>query len=509
MLLLFSCNKTEETPWDNPTGFYKDFSKSYYENSIGTKSKEKSGNQSVYVDFSDGLVQAYTSVTNKNVIDFMASKLVGSGIDWYGLGKQHKGIGKLEYANDRDVYNKVVSEASYVDLMSPIEEALKKITSSKNDAILITDFEEYTPEGQEQKFSYAKQYFKSWVEAGNSITFYYSSYTENNKKSKLSGSKNLYFAIFNYGNPGEGSLLDLFNKAIENRDLTNLKSFEINTNVYKVVNDYGGKDKTGLCPVLEDDKNLYNVGDQSGTLTYYLNGSLEQLPFESIEFGLGMDMLSKDFTDNARFTKKLFLDASKSPSYDLKSVKIQVSDVTSDYENFVKSKEALNHKPVLTEDEGNNKVWDEKSKNDVIIQECYNTNSTDLKDEYKYSFNKKGDVKVVDEIFDLDKNIFSDHLKNSPDKIELITKFHQNFDASKLADLGNGESIILRVDYVIDSAEPKIESSQLDDFKWNSVINKGNGVNTSLYESVRNTIQDIKPKGILYTYYLKFQPNKD
>ena len=221
-----------------------------------------------------------------------------------------------------------------------------------------------------------------------------------------------------------------------------------------------------------------------------------------------MCICSNDFTDNARFTKKLFLDASNSFSYDLKSVKIQVSDLTSDYVSFVKSQEAPKHKPVLTPDEGNNNVWDEKSKSDDIIQKCYNTNTTDLKDEYKYSYNKKGDVKLVDEIFDLDKNIFSDRLKNSPDKVELITKFHQNFDPAKLADLGVGESIILRVDYIIDSVEAKIKSNQLNDFKWNSVIKKENGENTSLYESVRNTIQDVKPKGILYSYYIKFQSNK-
>jgi hypothetical protein len=287
ILLVSSCSDKKETPWDNPTGFYKDFSKSYYENSLGTKAKEKAGNQSVYVDFSDGLVQAYTSETNKKVVDYISQKMVGSSIDWYGLGKNHNGVGKLEYANDRDIYNKVISPISYSDIMAPIEEALKKISVSSNDALLITDFEEYTPDGKEQPYAYAKDYFTKWIEAGNSITFYYSEYTEKNSKSNLSGQKNLYFVIFNYGGVNENSLLTKFEKAIENRNLAGLKKFEINPNPYSVYNDYGGKEKTGLTldPDVENKSSL-EIGDKEGAVLFYQNGFLNNSkPYEAFEFG--------------------------------------------------------------------------------------------------------------------------------------------------------------------------------------------------------------------------------
>ena len=281
------CKKDEPTRWYDPLSFYNEDIAAYHEAALGNQSKVKSGNQSVYVDFSDGLVKAYSTETNKKVVDYISQKMVGSTIDLYGLGKNHNGVGKMEYANDRDIYNKVISTSSYVDIMAPIEEALKKISSSSNDALLITDFEEYTPDGKEQKYAYAKDYFIKWVEAGNSITFYYSSYTETNGKSKLSETKNLYFVIFNYGEVNENSLLSKFNKAIEGRnDLVGLNRFDINPNPYSVSNDYGGKEKTGLTldPEVENQSAL-DIGDKEGALLFYDNGFLNNnRPFEAFEF---------------------------------------------------------------------------------------------------------------------------------------------------------------------------------------------------------------------------------
>lgn len=502
ILLVSSCSDKKETPWDNPTGFYKDFSKSYYENSLGTKAKEKAGNQSVYVDFSDGLVQAYTSETNKKVVDYISQKMVGSSIDWYGLGKNHNGVGKLEYANDRDIYNKVISPTSYSDIMAPIEEALKKISVSSNDALLITDFEEYTPDGKEQPYAYAKDYFTKWIEAGNSITFYYSEYTEKNSKSNLSGQKNLYFVIFNYGVINENSLLTKFEKAIENRNLAGLKKFEINPNPYSVYNDYGGKEKTGLTldPDIENKSSL-EIGDKEGAVLFYQNGFLNNSkPYEAFEFGQSLNnVFDFYFKEKRRFSKKLYLDATNNASYILKNVKVQVTDVTADYTRYIQSLEAKKNIPVFIKDPGNNDVWDEESMNNPIITECYEKNTKTLKKEYQYAHTPS---EAIPEIFDFDASIFSDRLKNSPKEVELVTTFHKNFSGK----FTNTDQVILRLDYIVETTEENY-AGQLDAFKWKSVITSG-FENNSLYESIRNTLQAVKPKGILYSFFLKLEPSK-
>lgn len=502
IVFLTSCGgNKEETAWHVPLNFFYDNIAAYHEAALGTQSKEKSGNQSIYVDFSDGLVQAYSSETNKKVVDYFSQKMVGSSIDWYGLGKNHNGVGKMEYANDRDMYNKVISPSSYVDIMAPIEEALKKISSSFNDAILITDFEEYTPDGKEQKYAYAKDYFIKWLESGNSITFYYSRYTETNGKSKLSGTKNLYFVIFNYGEIDENSLVTKFNKAIESRGLSDLNKFEINSNPYSVYNDYGGKEKTGLTlnPDVEN-KSALEVGDKEGALVNYYNAFLNnQRPFEAFEFGQNLnDLYDFYFKGSGRFAKNLFLDASNNSSFILENVKIEVSDVTDDYANYIRSTEAKKNVPILKKDEGNNDIWDEKEMNEIMM-ECYEKNTKNLKKEYKYNFTPGS---KVSEVFDYDVTIFSDRLKNSPKEIELITTFHKNFTGK----FSNSDPIILRIDYAIESTQENY-STQIDALKWNSIINAANGVNESLSESIRNTLQAVKPKGILYSYYLKLEPS--
>ena len=502
--LFSSCKKNEKSPWNDPLCYYADNIENYHEAALGSQSKERIGNQSVYVDFSDGLIQAYSNETNKKVVDYISQKMVGSAINWYGLGKTHNGVGKMEYANDRDIYNKVISPSSYVDIMAPIEEALKKITSSANDALLITDFEEYTPDGKEQKYAYAKDYFTKWVEAGNSITIYYSKYTEKNTKSKLSGEKNLYFVLFNFGDINETSLLTKFNKAIEGRnDLIGLNKFEINPNPYSISNNYGGKEKTGLTidPSVEP-KTALEIGDKEGALLFYQNGFLKNgAKFEAFEFGQSLNDLYKFyFKENRRFAKGLLLNTTNNASYILKNIKVQVTDVTADFVKYIKCLETKKNIPVLIKDAGNNDVWNDASKNNPIIQECYVENTKTLKNEYKYIYQP---TVPISEIFDFDASIFADRVKNSPQEVELVTIFHKNF----VGNLKNSDQVILRVDYLVENTDENY-FSQLDAFKWNSIINSANGINSSLYESIRNTLQSVKPKGILYSYYLKIEPSK-
>ena len=197
-----------------------------------------------------------------------------------------------------------------------------------------------------------------------------------------------------------------------------------------------------------------------------------------------------------------FLDVTNNESFILKEVKVQVSDVTEDYSRYVKSKEASvsDNIPVLVKDPGNNDVWDENSLNNPITSETYVVNTLDLKPEYQYKYTPG---ESISEVFDFDTSIFSDRLKNSPEEVELVTVFHKNFSGN----LDSSEPRILRVDYVIETTEENY-NAQLEAFKWNSVINAANGVNSSLYESIRNTLQEVKPKGIVYSYYLKFEPEQ-
>jgi hypothetical protein len=284
--------------------------------------------------------------------------------------------------------------------------------------------------------------------------------------------------------------------------LVGLNRFDINPNPYSVSNEYGGKEKTGLTldPEVENQSAL-DIGDKEGALLFYENGFLNNnRPFEAFEFGQSLNYLYDFyFKEKGRFAKNLILDASNNASFLLKDVRVQVSDVTSDYTIYIQSLEAKKYIPVLVKDAGNNDVWDEESMNNPIITECYEKNTKTIKKEYKYAHTPS---EAIPEIFYFDVSIFSDRLKNSPKEVELVTTFHKNFSGK----FSNADQVILRLDYIVETTEENY-SGQLEAFKWNSVITAG-FENNSLYESIRNTLQTVKPKGILYSYYLKLEPSK-
>ncbi len=500
-LFFSSCGNEDKDIWSNfkPLNDVDSHIVEYYNQSMPQSAASKQGNPSIYIDFSDGIIQAYTSnAQNKEIISALAQKLADKN-DWFGLGKSYNGIGKLEFSDDRDLYNKVTTPANYLDLMAPIEKAIEKIVANNNDAILVTDFEEYTPDGKEQMFAYAKKYFIDWLNKGNSITFFYTRYKEKNLKSKLSTDKNLYYTVFTYGSNNENGLKNKFIEALKGRSVS-YQTYDLNPNPYSVRNEYGGKENTGI---------------KSSTFSKFVNANINGLadskqPFEFIGLNKSWNEdLAKQIdnyiikVDQGQFQGKLFLNVSNQQAYQLNKLKVVVTNVSEDFVKFARSKEAIKHSPVLTKDAGKNDEWDEKSKKDDITVACFVPKTNQLKPEWKYT---PSDLSKSEwpEVFDINSQIFSDHLKNDPANVELITVLHSNYKLKNV----KKEDALVRIDFVIDDATPNITNPQLNDFKWVSAIKKETGENSSLYESVRNALQEIKPKGIVYSYFIKLNNNK-
>jgi hypothetical protein len=503
VFILLSCKNDEESQWDAPLDFYSDNIENYHDASVGANNKKSIGNKAVYIDFSLGIVHAYKNQTNKDVIDAITQKMVNDSVNFFGLGKSYgaNGIGDLKLNTGRNLFEQVTSSSSYTDKMAPIQMTLDKIVSSKNDAMIITDFEEYTPDVSEVFYAYATRSFKKWLQDGNSITFFYSKFDQN-----FSGpdQKNLYFVIFNYGRVNENSLLSKFNDAIKGRNLSDLKRFDLNTSPVAVSNNYGGEELTGLSPELDEGvENDFEIGNDAGVVVNYFNGYLNnKAPFESIEFGLGLnDLYESYFSNNRKFFNKLFIDASNKDTYILKDIQVELTDVTKDYIHFVRCNEAKKNIPEMGElDETNKSIWSKNDNENSIISECYIKNTKKIKKEFIYNYEGG---KIINEIFNLDRKVFKGQMKNTPSKVELKTIFHSNFKTSKNK---SQEPTILRLDYVVSNSE--LNYKKLEDFKWKSIIPGSNGkLNSSLYESIRNTLQDVKPRRILYSYYMKLEPN--
>lgn len=493
--VLSGCSGDKDSgPWTNykPLNEIDKYIQGYYDASLGEAANPKSGYPAVYVDFSDGLVQAYKGNENVQIIQAICNKLLNPNIEWYSLGSSK--ISKLEY-NSNQLFNKVSDPMQYKDIMAPIQLALKQITASSNDALLISDFEEYTGDGKEQFENFPKEYFTEWIKKGNSITFFYTDYTETNKKTKITTQKHLYYTVFTHGKTTETSFVSMIREALKGR--FNPKVFELNNSPYSVSNDYGGNENTGIAN-----------STFARWVNFNFNASNEKkLPFEVIGLNKPWNGDLERYVqhiiknENGIFLNKLLLNAADQSAYKLSKVAVNVYDVSADYEKYAQFVEAKNHIPVLVKDSKKDLVWDETSKKDPIIKECFTPNTITLKQNWIYKPGNFGSTEWS-EVFDLDRSIFNSHLRNDPGKIELKTILHKNYKQKSI----KKENALIRIDYVIDEATFNDANPQLMDFQWNSLTMKGK-VNNSLSEAIRNTLQNpvINPKGkIIYSYYIKF-----
>lgn len=142
---------------------------------------------SVYVDMSDGMNYAYSSIESQAILQAIINKLAANpAIKFYGLAESQ--ISPIDLSHT-ELYNYMLNPKSYDKQKAPIEATLHRIVSENHPALLMTDFEEYKGLVIEQA-AYAKEAFIKWLANGNNITFYKWDFTEKGK------SKHMFLAVF-------------------------------------------------------------------------------------------------------------------------------------------------------------------------------------------------------------------------------------------------------------------------------------------------------------------------
>lgn len=463
----------------------KDLIEDYFDKDQQLKGEQLPPN--VYVDFSDGMVQAYTSNSdNAKILESITQKLTGTDICWFGLGGGE--IKKLDYPSTQ-LYNKVTDPKSYsTEIMAPIEGALIDILKNGVEALLITDFEEYTPDKKEQFENFAKSYFTDWIKKGNSIEFIITNYQEKTKDKRII-EKHLYFIVFNTPN---SKLLKDIDYALEGRGYT-FERFSLTNKICSLSNNYGGVKKAG---VYYDEK-----GDDITTAINfedYSNGLLKDKMYEFLPLrmpwtevfnnskSLMQEGTPKPFKD---FLRNLFVDFSQATNYQIDEVELRVTDITLDYSKYFNSKEARKFKPEFAKNDNGETIVSNYS--DENISKFYETNG-ELKTEYIYSPEQ---YPTIEEMFILNKSLFENNFQDDKSKVEIAVKFHENFTG-----ILQNPNAIIRIDVVVKKCTPIVNNLTI--FEWESTTNKSKK-NTSLSEAIRNTLDNINPKGvIIYSYFI-------
>ncbi|MBK7383847.1 MAG: hypothetical protein IPI81_11045 [Flavobacteriales bacterium] len=440
---------------------------------------------------------AYTSSqANSDIMKAVGQKFVDPKIEWFKLGNDS--IAPLSGMKNYELYNTVTEPKSYAKaIMAPIQRTLDRIVGTGKEALLITDFEEFTPDGKEQMLGFGKDYFKRWLLAGNRITIFSNPYEEKTKDGRKVN-KRLNFMVFSLGQGAANGLLDQFEKAITGTPMDS--RFDLTNGSFKVRGLYPKEGVGGIYRGKEGKDDAANNVYEMNTAEYVNGVDAHGLPFEVYALDLPWSYVGRTHAaedDKGIFLRDLWMNASGSDAYELKEIGVEVRDVTADLEHFAHCQEALLNTPKVIKDpdRGYMRIADDEE-NPVALY-CYDSTGV-LKPEWTYAPKERRELK---EVFTAAEDLFRNGLTADPTKVELATAFHKEFDAEKLVDVR-----IVRVDLVVKATQDHSQDPALEKLKWPSATIPGK-TNESLYYSIKETLQDpaLAPERsnpLLYSYFI-------
>jgi len=481
---MFSCKHKDSggaDPFVTFDPYDKDIAKrveAYHSTNTPNIANSKTGNPSIYMDFSSGIKSALKVATIKGFVNTCLSEITGKGnVSVYKLG--HNSV-SLSVVTDKSLPDTFYNPGG--DIYAPLEAAVDSITQKDNDALLITDFEEIEKNGKEKIVgNFLKSYFLKWINKGNSIHFYIADYREDNKVDK-----HIYFTIFNCGNADENSMLTKL------QDKLKLPNYTLSNKTYKLSPKYptvhsGGifYDQTGKT---EKDKNVLDLKDN------YLSGVNKGNFFEFYPIGLDWKHIDKFHSTFTHLFRNLFIDLNNEDAFTYSDFDVKVNDATEDFVFFAKCNEALHHKPQITIGTNGESKFSDNEKDPTALS-CYDSKGI-LKDEWKY---KPKELKALPELFVLNKELFNNTKTSHKDNVEFAILFDSKFNVKNIT---NPDGLV-KVDIVINKASPSLGNPMLNKFKWKS-LTQTNSENTALYTSITSTLDDITPTNkSIYTYYIK------
>ena len=133
-----------------------------YNNTIApNNANSKSGNSALYIDFSSGINKAFADPAIKSMMTNCFNTVLAQKFDVYKLGSNK--ITPLNVTNTTELGQQVSNPGQYADIWAPIQSAVEKIVDGNNDALLITDFEEWQQNSEVTNTAFLKIPFSKWL----------------------------------------------------------------------------------------------------------------------------------------------------------------------------------------------------------------------------------------------------------------------------------------------------------------------------------------------------------
>ena len=446
-----------------------------------------------YFDFTGAMTACNDSQTAET-FNGLCQKITGESakFDIYKLGDSKIAplTGEVRPAQ---IFAQLKNAIKQQEFFAPIEEALKQITKEGRSAVLVTDFEEYTKDGQIYRHAYATPYFKSWLASGGDITFYVTDYNEGI-------AKHLYYVVFDYN---EHSLLKLVENSLQGLPV-NYKRFTLATNSYPMSTNYLAAAKGGTYHDAYGD-DIVSMSNEDGSDNGFFK--IEGLRAESYSFGASWEDIVTNAKDQTRengadgkngndepFThlfRNLFIDLSHSDSYKLNALDVRVTDVYDDLEKYWAWYVASTNKPKIEKEEG--EIYLDFEGHEA--GEKYYDEKGNILAEYDYT-KGPGNIGEIKDMLVFDNDLFKNTNAQDPASVELGVKFKPGFTGEILQ--LEGDDHIFRVDIIVQSASICDQNTLQELFDWPG--------NDCLFYSVKNALQDMNPQGRpIYSYFVRIQ----
>ena len=489
-------------------------------NATYNNTSKASNNQiktNVFVDLSDGITKfALKDQNNKKLLEqFFFGVQNEDNLSYYELSSdsviKYSDTQALSYFTNtghKDTNGNLKQGA-------PIDKAFNIIAADDDLGIVITDGELYDSKAKQVSMNpWASDALKQWFGKNGSLEIIYTDFSESNSGQTFN--KHMYLMVF-IPNNYSGNFISSLKKDLTSSGVQ-FKSDTYSTNVSDLYDrdSYPNAQTPGTIQ-------LNTYGDTEG---YFSDDNFEYINLTNIaEFNTSNDGIVyylRDVGDengkpfNFPIVEKLFIDLEAITNYDVKEVKINVSNVTEDFNRFKRNYYALKNKPKISKDEtgkdmlteDNYLIFDECSLVDIDGDYPYDTFQKVLKDtkedylnvlKANYNFElPKADNRLNDFIF-IDNDAGMNNQANKQ-KFETVLKFDLKFDEDTKGFYAEKNNII-KVDVIVEREDFNLKPINRKSLTWDKIDRSGS--DQTLFISLRNVLNNNKPNSILYTYYIE------
>ena len=471
----------------------------------------------VFVDLSDGITKfALADQNNRNVLE-----------QFFFAVQNEENLAYYELSNDAVIKYSDTQALSYftntghkdangnLKQGAPIDKAFNIIAGDDDLGIVITDGELYDLQAKQVSMNpWASDALKQWFGKNGSLEIIYTDFSELNSGQNFN--KHMYLMVF-IPNGYSGNFITSLKNDLTSSGVQ-YKSDTYSTNVSDLYDRdlYPDKQTPGTLQ-------LNTYGDTEG---YFSDNNFEYINLTNIaDFNTsdeGIVYYLRDVGDdngkpfNFPIVEKLFIDLEAINNYDVKEVKINVSNVTEDFNKFKRNFYALKNKPRISKDdtgkdmltEDNYLIFDECSLVDIdgdypydavqkVLEDTKDNYSKMLNAEYAFT-SPKVDSKLNDFIF-IDNEAGMNNQANNQ-KFETVLKFDEKFDADTKGFYSDKNNIV-KIDIIVEQEDFNLKTINRQSLTWDKIDRSG--VDQTLFVSLRNVLNNNKPNSILYTYYIE------